>query len=105
VPADRTLIAEEAAFQVLPDGRRAPATGPRYALYSGLVTLVESGDGVELYDLKTDPGQEKDLASERPEVAQALREQLHEVVDRAGRASAGPDSDQLEQLRSLGYVQ
>jgi arylsulfatase A-like enzyme len=104
-PAERTVIAEEAAFQVLPSGERAAATVPQYALYSGLVTLIDTGDHVELYDLKTDPGQEKNLAAERPEVAQSLRDTLHQVVDRAGKATAGPDADQLEQLRSLGYVQ
>ena len=69
------------------------------------MTLIDTGDHVELYDLKTDPGQEKNLAAERPEVAQSLRDALHQVVDRAGKPTAGPDADQLEQLRSLGYVQ
>lgn len=103
--AERPVIAEEAAFQVLPSGERTTATVPQYALYAGLVTLIDTGDSVELYDLKTDPGQEKDLAPARPAVAEALRGQLHEVVDRAGRGAAGPDPEQLEQLRSLGYVQ
>ncbi len=41
----------------------------------------------------------------RPDVAASLREQLRRLAEGAGRAGSGPDAAQLEQLRSLGYVQ
>jgi len=98
-------VAEEATFRILPSGQREAATTPQLALYLEWGNLIADGDKLELYDLKADPGQEKDLAPERPEVASALREQLKRLTAGAGRAGSGPDAAQLEQLRSLGYVQ
>ncbi len=97
------VVAEEATFRILPSGQREAATAPQLALYSEWASLIADGDQVQLYDLKADPGQEKDLAAERPDVAKALREQLRRLTAGAGRG--GPDAAQLEQLRSLGYVQ
>ena len=102
---EQPAVAQEAAFRVLPSGQREAATTPQLALYSEWASLVADGDRVELYDLKADPGQEKDLAAVRPDVAASLREQLRRVAAGAGRAGSGPDAAQLEQLRSLGYVQ
>jgi arylsulfatase A-like enzyme len=102
---ERPTIAEEATFRVLPSGQREAATAPQLALYLEWAALIADGDKAELYDLKADPAQEKDLATERPEVTTALREQLKRLTAGAGRAGAGPDAAQLEQLRSLGYVQ
>jgi arylsulfatase A-like enzyme len=102
---DEPVVAEEGAFRVSPSGHREAATTPEFALYSDRVTLIDAGDHVELYDLKSDPEQERNLADARPEVAKALKEQLGRLVARAKRATAGPNADQLEQLRSLGYVQ
>jgi hypothetical protein len=78
---------------------------PQLALYSDWVSLVADEDRAELYDLKADPEQEKDLAPGHPDVAASLREQLRRLTAGAGRAGSGPDAAQLEQLRSLGYVQ
>jgi arylsulfatase A-like enzyme len=97
-------VAQEATFRVLPTGKREPATAPLFALCSDWVTLLADGDRLELYDLKADPAQEKDLASAHPDTAASLREQLRRLTESAGKA-AGPDAAQLEQLRSLGYVQ
>jgi arylsulfatase A-like enzyme len=102
---DEPVVAEEGAFRVSASGRREAATAPEFALYSDRVTLIDAGDHVELYDLKADPRQEKNLAEARPEVARALKEQLERLVAKAKRATAGPNAEQLEQLRSLGYVQ
>jgi len=98
-------LAEEATFRVLPSGRREAATAPLFALYSDWVTLLADGDEARLYDLKADPQQEKNQAAAYPEVVASLREQLRRLTADAGRAGAGPDAAQLEQLKSLGYVQ
>jgi arylsulfatase A-like enzyme len=100
---EQPVVAEEATFRILPSGQRESATAPQLALYSEWASLIADGDKVQLYDLKADPGQEKDLATERREVAEALREQLQRLTAGAGRG--GPNAAQLEQLRSLGYVQ
>ncbi len=99
------VLAQEATFRILPSGRREAATTPQLALYSDWVNLIVDGDAVRLYDLKADPQQEKDLASAHPEIATSLREQLRKLAEGAGRAGGGPDAAQLEQLKSLGYVQ
>jgi arylsulfatase A-like enzyme len=98
-------VAEEATFRILPSGERQAATAPQLALYLEWGNIITDGDRVELYDLKDDPRQETDLASARPEVTTALMEQLRRLTAGATRAGAGPDAAQLEQLRSLGYVQ
>ena len=59
-------VAQEATFHILPSGRREAATAPQLALYSDWVSLIADGDKVELYDLKADPQQEKDLAARAP---------------------------------------
>jgi len=102
---EKPTLAEEATFRVLPSGRREAATAPQLALYSEWAALIADGDKIQLYDLQADPGQEKDLATKRPEVATALREQLQRLTAGALRPGSGPDAAQLEQLRSLGYVQ
>jgi hypothetical protein len=68
------------------------------------VTLIDSGDRVELYDLKADPKQEHDHASDYGSVVKGLREELQRRAG-AGGAASGPDNAAMEQLRSLGYVQ
>jgi arylsulfatase A-like enzyme len=101
----KPVVAEEAAFRILPSGRREAATAPQFALYSDWISLIVEGDKQELYDLKDDPQQEKDLAPQHPEVVASLREQLKRLSEGAGRSGSTPDAAQLEQLRSLGYVQ
>jgi uncharacterized sulfatase len=96
-------LAHEAAFRILPSGRREAATAPQLALYSDWVNLIADGDRVELYDLRDDPQQEKDLAARHPDATAGLRDELRRLTEGAGRA--GPDAAQLEQLKSLGYVQ
>ena len=98
-------VAQEATFRILPSGRREAAKAPQLALYSDWVSLIADGDKVELYDLKADPQQETDLAAGHPDVAASLRDQLRRLAEGAARAGSGPDAAQLEQLRSLGYVQ
>jgi arylsulfatase A-like enzyme len=103
--AAQPVVAQEATFHVAASGRRESASAPQLALYSGWVTLIADGKEVHLYDLKADPQQEHDQAASHPEVAATLREQLRRMAEDAGRAGSGPDAAQLEQLKSIGYVQ
>ncbi len=102
--SSQPALAQEATFRILPSGRREAATAPLLALYSDWVSLIVEGKEARLYDLKDDPQQEKDLAAAHPDVADSLRQQLRGLAEDASRDS-GPDAAQLEQLRSLGYVQ
>ena len=99
------VVAQEATFRVLPSGERVAATTPELALYSDWVTLIADGNEVQLYDLKDDPQQEKDLAAAHPEAAVSMKEQLRRLAEDAARPGSKPDAAQLEQLKSLGYVQ
>ena len=63
--------------------------------------------GPELYDLSSDPGEERNESARRLEVAEALGKRLEEWKAShpiPKEAFGEVDSDTLEQLRSLGYV-
>jgi choline-sulfatase len=102
--ARTTAFAEESAMRVTADGRREASAVRQAALYSGWVALIDAGDHVELYDLKADPAEERDVAPGHGEAVAALRADL-------GREASGTvlaartGSEVNDQLRSLGYVQ
>jgi arylsulfatase A-like enzyme len=103
-PAEKPLVAEESTFRILPSGQREAGTTRQLALYSEGVTLIDSGDRAELYDLAADPQQERDVSGQHAATVSALRAQLQQIA--AGRrAPSGSDDATVEQLRSLGYVQ
>lgn len=61
----------------------------------------------ELYDLASDPGEERNVLAERPAVAAAMRRRLRafdSVQEPAAAAGAALDSAVLERIESLGYV-
>jgi arylsulfatase A-like enzyme/Flp pilus assembly protein TadD len=62
----------------------------------------------ELYDLRDDPGERRDLARDRPQQADAMRNALATVLERErrGRAAEGsrPSDELIERLGALGYV-
>ena len=59
----------------------------------------------ELYDLRTDPGETRDVAEARAHDAEALRSGLRRTLEaRAPDAAASAGADVAERLRSLGYV-
>lgn len=119
------LAAEPGATgrSLLRDGRPDPAPArPVYAETSRLgrylhsivngshklVLDLESG-AVELYDLRDDPGERRDLATREPQRAAALRAQLEAYVARQ-RASAEQrrelelSEEERERLELLGYL-
>jgi tetratricopeptide (TPR) repeat protein len=62
----------------------------------------------ELYDLARDPGERRNLASERPAQVRSLKAKLDSHSQLPGRteaqASGQPDAETLARLRSLGYI-
>jgi arylsulfatase A-like enzyme/Flp pilus assembly protein TadD len=62
----------------------------------------------ELYDLREDPAERRDLAAERPQQAQAMRAALAKVLDVERKArpvgGSGPSQELIERLGALGYV-
>lgn len=76
--------------------------------------LVIPGGAPRLFDVVADPGEQHDLASERPERVTALLGELDRwrtacaaLVPRLGPEGEGiaPDPDTLKRLRALGYVE
>jgi arylsulfatase A-like enzyme len=86
---------------------------PRYALRDERYKyFYDTRTGAEsLYDLETDPGEARDVASEEPLRSAYYRQALHAWTLRLARSGpGGADSatmtcEQCENLRSLGYIQ
>ncbi len=79
-----------------------------YALRRGGWKLIDA-PRPELYDLRGDEGETRDLASDRPEEMEAGRGLVRDWVGRLARdasdGSPGPaDADVVDRLQSLGYV-
>ena len=83
-----------------------------------LVHNVRVPDGVEvpeleLYDHRADPLNQKNVAEENPEIVERLAEQLdawhkwalENQLPTDDAAAESMSSEELEKLRSLGYVQ
>jgi hypothetical protein len=81
----------------------------RSALYLERWKVIRSSDGRhELYDLASDPREERNLFAERPKEAQLLLDTLARIQARSGGARARvdvrePTEDELTELRELGY--
>jgi hypothetical protein len=78
-------------------------------LYSGLLTWRKKRNGDELYDLASDPGMSNNLIHEMPShEVERLRTRLQTLLRERKVAPATPataSSDEMERLRSLGYIQ
>jgi arylsulfatase A-like enzyme len=73
-----------------------------------LILDVRSGN-VELFDLGKDPREEHNLAAKRPEAVERLLPVLEKMVRAAGLPASPPrrsklSSEEVERLRSLGYI-
>jgi arylsulfatase A-like enzyme len=74
-----------------------------------LVLDLES-DRAELYDLRDDPGERRDLAAREPRRAAALRAQLEEHIARQRASATDPreielSDEERERLEQLGYLE
>jgi len=79
------------------------------ALVAGRYKLVQSRltGALRLYDLEADPGERRDLAGERPELAARLARALPDRERSAGEAAPrrALSDDELARLRALGYAE
>lgn len=71
--------------------------------------LLVSPAGAELYDLRDDPGEKRNVIAEQPEQAAQLRNRLKQLMSRIPRPRSAPvtrtlTEEQKERLRSLGYI-
>lgn len=102
---DRALLAHRMK-------RDAETEEHTWAVLQGRWKLVQGREGTALFDLKTDPGEQRDRSAERPEVRARLEARLDALRrrglpggDREGHtATVEMDRETLENLRALGYV-
>ena len=62
---------------------------------------------VELYDRRTDPAEQRNIADQHPDLVKTFRIQLQDLLKSMPQNQAAPenvDSETAEKLRSLGYV-
>lgn len=64
---------------------------------------VIASSSIELYDLQSDPGETRNVASERTPLVEGARRRLAELRSSRGADAAIP-ADAAERLRALGYV-
>ena len=81
---------------------------PMYVARSGSFKVIDAPEP-ELYDLETDPGELHDLAVDKPDTMQQLRNQLRGSLKTLANEAARPsrltaDAKALHKLASLGYV-
>ncbi|MEQ1892779.1 MAG: sulfatase [Planctomycetota bacterium] len=116
VPLWRAPTAARPARALLIEGDRDPPgptasvmiTGDDLALRRGNWKLFfdPTRNAQRLYDLATDPREERDVAGEHPELVRELADELARLLARRveGGAAAPLDAHDLELLRMLGYA-
>ena len=77
-------------------------------------TIASAGQPeFELYNIRSDPGEQSNVASQNSEIVKKLTAQLNEWQKKANAGRLKPDAqttqtmsqEELERLRSLGYIQ
>lgn len=104
-------LLREAAARAAGDGY-AETNYPRVAGWSTLRALtdgrwktIRAGRAVELYDLRADPGETKNLDASQSPTAAAMLRRLDELDTKPPAGAAPPISAEAnERLRALGYV-
>lgn len=86
---------------------RAYGWSPLYALRLGDLKFIDAPES-ELYDLREDPGELRNLAARRPQDVDTFRTSLRTMRRRFGSPDAAAnrpmDPEERERLASLGYV-
>jgi len=102
-------VEERPAFGQATNDRRHPY--PLQMAIDGRYKLIrEDGTGsTRLYDLKTDPGEQRDIAAEQPDAAAAMRDVMDQWMKSFEYAlpddgAADIESETIEQLRGMGYL-
>jgi arylsulfatase A-like enzyme len=108
---ERDRLREELGERPLFAHRLGPGESPTelWAVIHGDRQLIEGGQRLELYDLANDPMQRSDRSKAESETVAQLRihlEELRRLEPRPGAEASEVelDEEELERLRSLGYV-
>lgn len=81
------------------------AADPARAVALGGYKLVDQSDRLELFDLRADPAERRDLAAELPDMVERLRPMLPDLrfAEDGGDSGGEISAEMLQQLRELGY--
>ena len=84
---------------------RVAGWSPLQALTDGRWMAIKGGGATAVYDLQSDPREERDVATAQPSIAGAMTARL-DTIRRRGASANGRtiSSEAAEQLRALGYV-
>ncbi len=102
------LFFERKQLAAATEGAKLVLKGGQYALRIGSLKFIENEGGApELYDLKSDPAEKRNLAPGDPQVVAKLAAELHAWKTRSAERNLPlPSGEKLiEDLRALGYVQ
>jgi choline-sulfatase len=84
---------------------RVAGWSPLQALTDGRWMAVKGGGATAVYDLQSDPREERDVAPAQPSIAAAMAARIDSIRQRgAGSSGRAISSDAAERLRALGYV-
>jgi arylsulfatase A-like enzyme/tetratricopeptide (TPR) repeat protein len=84
---------------------RVAGWSPLQALTDGRWMAIKGGDATAVYDLQSDPREERDVAPAQPSIAAAMAARIDVIHQRASSSSGRTiSSDAAERLRALGYV-
>lgn len=102
-PEERRRLAEAARRWPVYEARQRTMRTPRFKLVER--PQLEGGYTAALFDLRSDPGETRDVAAEHPTEFGRFREALDEwarSIPASGQQALTPE--ELEQLRALGYI-
>jgi len=93
-------------------GRRGEEPDPLVSMQKGRFRIFHKPgkpERDELYEVESDPYEQEDLAEERPELVEELRQDVHAYLESPAPRWGGPmevqlDDFELGQLRALGYA-
>jgi arylsulfatase A-like enzyme/tetratricopeptide (TPR) repeat protein len=84
---------------------RVAGWSPLQALTDGRWMAIKGGASTAVYDLNSDPREERDVAAAQPSIAAAMAARIDTIRQRAATSSGRTiSSDAAERLRALGYV-
>jgi arylsulfatase len=107
VPDVRGTPGEEASYLVeIRSAERGMPEKGTVAVLKGDRKLVVSSDGVQAYDLATDPAEEHPLPPDADDVFWRLKTvaEMHRAIEPGTPANETIDPEVIEHLRTLGYI-
>jgi arylsulfatase A-like enzyme len=91
------------------EGRWALHYAPQGSDFGVPAAQAPEGGQVKLYDLEADPGEQRDVSAQHPEVAARLRESVldslaRQVAGQKGSVELGGGAATMEMLNGIGYL-